>query len=67
MEWLTANIANIILSVILAAAFGSIIFYLIRSKIQGKPSCGSSCGGCGMADICHSPKKTADPHTSSRH
>ena len=57
MEWLAANIANIILSLILALAFGGIIFYLIRNKMQGKSTCGSGCGGCGMADVCHDPKK----------
>lgn len=66
MEWLAANTANIILSAILAAGFGSIIFYLIRNKIQGKTNCGSGCGGCGMADTCHSLKKTSDHPTLKR-
>lgn len=52
-EWLAANLATIIVALVLLAVVVLVIRKMIRDKRQGKGgcSCGGNCAGCG---VCHS-------------
>ena len=54
-EWLAANLATIIVSLVILAAVVLVIRKMIRDKRQGKGgcSCGGSCGTCGACGACH--------------
>ena len=54
LEWLTANIATIVICACLLAVVVLIIRKMIKDKKQGKSSCGCSCGSCPMSGSCHS-------------
>lgn len=54
--WLKENIATIIICVILLAVVASIIVHMVRSKKQGKSSCGCGCANCAMSGSCHNRK-----------
>ena len=52
MAWLSANLINIVLIAVLALITGLLIYSMIRSKKQGKSSCGGSCSACGACNGC---------------
>ena len=51
--WLQANLANIIVILVLAL----IVFFIVRSMVldkrAGRSSCGGSCAGCAGCGACH--------------
>jgi hypothetical protein len=49
LAWLAANLINIVLILVIAAAVGLILRGMIRDRKTGKSSCGgcASCGACG--------------------
>ena len=52
-EWLAANLATIIVALVLLAVVVLVIRKMIRDKRQGKGGC--SCGGnCASCGVCHS-------------
>ena len=55
LEWLAANAATIIISLVLLAVVCLIVWKLVRDKKSGKGgcSCGGSCSGCGACRSCH--------------
>lgn len=53
INFLTQNLATIIISGILLLIVYAIIAQQIKNKKNGKTSCGCGCGGCAMADVCH--------------
>ncbi|MCI6925805.1 FeoB-associated Cys-rich membrane protein [Butyricicoccus porcorum] len=50
------NLATFLVAALVAAVFLAIVISGIRKRKNGGSSCscGGSCGGCGMADACHS-------------
>ena len=58
MEWLSANIANIVILGSVIAVVVLIIIGMIRGKKAGKSSCGCGCSHCAMAGKCHPASKT---------
>ena len=44
---------TIIISIILVAIVGSIIFKMAKDKKAGKSSCGCGCSSCPMSRECH--------------
>lgn len=48
------NIGSWIVAIILIGIIGWIIYRLVKDKRQGKSSCGSNCGCCPNASLCHS-------------
>ncbi len=48
MDWPT-----IIVSAVIVAIVAAIIVCSICGKKKGKGSCGCSCSGCAMSDMCH--------------
>lgn len=53
LEWLAANAATIIISLVLLAAVCLIVRKLVKDKRSGKGGC--SCGGnCASCGVCHS-------------
>lgn len=53
LEFITANLATILICAILAAVVGLVVFSMVRNKKSGKSSCGCGCGGCAMKEQCH--------------
>lgn len=51
--WLKENLGTILICIVLLAIIVAISAYLIRSKKQGKSSCGSNCAHCAMHGQCH--------------
>ncbi len=55
IEWLAANWGTILVSVILIAIIGLVIYSMIRNKMKGKSSCscGCNCSSCPAGGMCH--------------
>ena len=51
--WLKENLGTILICIVLLAIIVAISAYLIRSKKQGKSSCGCNCAHCAMHGQCH--------------
>lgn len=56
-EWIAANIANIVVILIIAAIVTAVVVKMVRDKRQGKSSCGCGCGGCPSSESCRLKKK----------
>ena len=51
--WLSANLANIVIILVIALAVFFVVRGMIRDKKAGKSSCGCNCGSCPMSGSCH--------------
>lgn len=49
LDWITSNIANIVVISILVLAVALVIRKLVRDKKAGKSSCGCGCSNCSGA------------------
>ena len=56
VEWLTANIANIVITAVLVVIVFCIIRKLISDKKRGISSCGGNCAHCQLSGTCHYKK-----------
>ena len=56
IEFITGNLATIIVTAILITIVTAIIIKMVRDKKKGVSSCGS-CSGCPNAGICHANQK----------
>ncbi|MDR0976048.1 MAG: ferrous iron transport protein B [Christensenellaceae bacterium] len=55
--WLSRAGATVLVSIIVLAILGLVIYYIIRSKKSGRViGCANGCAGCELRDACH-PKK----------
>ena len=52
--WLSANLINIALILVIVLAVGLALRSMIREKKAGKSSCGGSCASCGACGGCAS-------------
>lgn len=52
LNWLSANLATILICLVLAAVVGAILVHMIRNRKRGKSSCGCGCGDCPMSGAC---------------
>ena len=48
LAWLSANLVNIALILVIALVVVLLIRGMIRDKKAGKSSCGGNCAGCGV-------------------
>ncbi len=55
LEWLAANAATIVISLVILAIVCLIVWKLVKDKRAGKGgcSCGGDCGSCGACGSCH--------------
>ena len=53
MNFLAANLGNIIVSAILSLMVALVIVSLVRKKKMGQTTCGCGCSHCVMHDSCH--------------
>lgn len=53
VQWLTDNLGNILISLLLAAVVILAVHKIIKDKRQGKSSCGCNCSHCAMSGACH--------------
>ena len=52
--WIKANIATLVICVILAAVLTAAVRKLVQYRKKRRSGCGSGCAGCAMADKCRS-------------
>ena len=52
LTWLAANLANIVIIVVLAFVVGLAVRSMIRNKKAGKSSCGCDCASCASRGSC---------------
>lgn len=57
INWITQNLATIIVALIILATLCTAIIYMIKNKKTGKSSCGGNCTGCPMGDKCRDNKQ----------
>lgn len=53
LQWISANIGTILISLVLLAVVTLIIRSMVHDKKQGKSSCGGNCAGCAACGFCH--------------
>ena len=53
LQWISANIGTILISLVLLAVVALIIRSMVHDKKQGKSSCGCNCAGCAVCGACH--------------
>ena len=53
LQWISANIGTVLISLVLLAVVALIIRSMMRDKKQGKSSCGGNCAGCAACGACH--------------
>ena len=53
LSWIAANLANIVIVLVLLLVVAGIIAKLIRDKKKGRSSCGCGCEHCAMRGECH--------------
>ena len=70
-DWITQNLATILISLVLIAVCTLIIIKMRRDKKKGKTSCGCGCANCAMSGMCHSqankPESPAQNSKPSKH
>lgn len=57
LDWITANLATILISAFLLALCIGIVIKSRRDRKKGKTSCGCGCSGCSMNGMCHPQNK----------
>lgn len=53
LQWISANIGTILISLVLLAVVALIIRSMVHDKKQGKSSCGGNCASCAACGSCH--------------
>jgi len=53
LAWIAANLATILVCLVLLVIAALVIAHLIRNKKRGKTSCGCDCSGCSLHGSCH--------------
>ncbi len=53
LQWISANIGTILISLVLLAVVTLIIRSMVHDKKQGKSSCGGNCASCAACGSCH--------------
>ena len=53
LQWLQANLATILVALIVFAVLALVLVKMIRDRKRGKTSCSCGCGGCPHAAACH--------------
>ena len=56
LQWLSNNLATILICLVLAVIVALIIWSLVKNKKKGKSSCGCGCADCPAGGSCHSKK-----------
>ncbi|MCR5322190.1 MAG: FeoB-associated Cys-rich membrane protein [Lachnospiraceae bacterium] len=57
IAWITDNIANIVIVIILLTVIGLAVWSIIRNRKKGRSCCGGSCGGCMYSGSCKDNKR----------
>jgi hypothetical protein len=57
ISFLSENLGNLVVCLLLAAIVGLAIYILVRNKKNGKSSCGCGCANCPSAGMCHPADK----------
>ncbi len=52
-EFLAQNWGSIVVGLVVLAIVAAIILNLVRTKKQGKNSCGCGCDHCAASSMCH--------------
>ena len=53
LSWLSANLATILITLILIGIVVGVILVMCRDKKKGRSTCGAGCNHCPMSGSCH--------------
>lgn len=53
MDFITENLASIIVLIVVAVIVGAIVIKMVKDKKAGKSSCSCGCKGCPNSQNCH--------------
>lgn len=53
LAWIWANMATLLISLVLLAIVAAVITVMVRDRKKGKSPCGGNCGHCPMGGSCH--------------
>ena len=59
ISWISNNIANIVISLVILAAMAAIITKMVRNKKKGGSATCMGCSGCPSANTCKDFEKEA--------
>ncbi len=57
LQWLQANLATILVALIVFAVLALVLVKMIRDRKRGKTSCSCGCSACPHAAACHQTKE----------
>jgi hypothetical protein len=57
IEFLSNNLATIVVGLILLAIVIAIVYSMVKNKKNGKSNCGCGCEHCASSAVCHGTKK----------
>lgn len=60
LEWISENIADIVVCALLLAAVIFAVASMVRDKKKGNSRCGGSCSGCPLSGSCDREKDEGD-------
>ncbi|MBR3679508.1 MAG: FeoB-associated Cys-rich membrane protein [Oscillospiraceae bacterium] len=60
-QWITENLASILVGLILLAAVLAAVCKIIRDRKSGRGSCGCGCSSCAMNGKCHMKSSDSTP------
>ena len=66
LSWLSANLANLVITAILVLAVALAVRSMIRNRKAGKSSCGCDCASCGACSGGSAGKCTGTPGGSAK-
>ncbi len=58
LEWITANLATIVVAAIVVAVVAFVIVKMVKDRKKGRGTCSCGCGGCPQAGTCRTQPKT---------
>lgn len=57
LTWVAANLATILICLVLIGIVAAIIVSIVKGKKKGKSACGCGCASCPMSGSCSSSHK----------
>ncbi len=56
LTWILTNLGTLVVTMVLLAVVGLVIWGMLRDRRKGKCTCGCGCQNCSMGRACH-PKR----------
>ena len=66
MTWISENIGNIVVSLIIIAVVAVALYFIIKNRRNGRSFCGCGCSSCAMKEDCRYDEKHGSAKKESR-